>query len=184
MPSSKTICIFCASSDKTPQHFQDIAQQTGRLCADLGFNVVYGGAAGGLMGLMANAALQSGAYVTGVMPQCLESQERAHKSLSRLIITKDLHERQKTMADLSDIFLVLPGGLGTLAEFFEILTWKQIGLHKKPIIVLNASGFWDGLISTLNDMENQGFLHKNTATIFDIVPNIQNLQKFLENIQK
>lgn len=180
--SKKSICVFCSSSPHVEDRYKKLAAETGKFCAEQGWNVVYGGAAGGLMGIMAEAALEGGAQVTGVMPECLSNQERAHQKLPRLIITKSLHERQKIMADLSDIFLVLPGGLGTLAEFFEVLTWKQIGLHEKPIYVMNSYGYWDHLLGMLDAIQTQKFLHRPKEDLMRVIQAPADLAQINENL--
>lgn len=174
-----SLCVFCASSSNIDQKYKDLAAAVGQVAGENGLRVVYGGAQGGLMGIMADSAMAAGAEVIGVMPEILSGQERAHKGLSTLHITKDMHERQQKMAELADMFLVLPGGMGTLAEFFEILTWKAIGIHQKPIMVLNEDGFWDHLREMLAHCQNQGFLHHDPATLFMVFNKIEEFQSFL-----
>ncbi len=172
----QSVCVFCASSDAAPQKYKDLAASLGTLIAERGLRLVYGGAQSGLMGAAANSALAAGGEVIGVMPEILSGRERAHKNLTKLTITKDMHERQQTMASLADAFVILPGGMGTLAEFFEILTWKQIGLHQKPIILVNMFGFWDPLLATINSCLKDGFLHENPETLFSICDNMEDVQ--------
>jgi len=173
-----SLCVFCASSSKVDEKYYSIAASVGDFCAKENLTVVYGGAQAGLMGRVADAALGSGGEVIGVMPEILSDRERAHKGLSCLYITKDMHERQKKMADLSDAFLILPGGLGTLAEFFEILTWKQIGLHEKPIFLLNIYGFWDPLLNMIESVAQERFLHENPSDLFQILHSLEDFQNF------
>lgn len=175
----QSLCVFCASSSNIDQKYKELSQQIGKVTAQNGLRLVYGGAQGGLMGMMADAALAQGGEVVGVMPDILVGQERAHKGLSFLHITTDMHERQQKMADLADMFLILPGGMGTLAEFFEIVTWKAIGLHQKPIFVLNAFGFWDHLLETLENCKEQGFLHHDPASLFTVFDDFTEFQSFL-----
>lgn len=181
-PTVRSVCLFCASSSQVPRHYLDFAAEVGCLVAQQGVRLVYGGAKNGLMGAAADAALNEDGEVVGVMPKVLSGQERAHQRLSALHITGDMHERQKKMAELADAFVVLPGGLGTLAEFFEILTWKQIGLHAKPIALLNAYGFWNPLLGALERCHTEGFLHENPDKLFIILEQIEDFRKFLVRI--
>lgn len=176
---ARSLCVFCASSSNVDQTYKDLAATLGLITAQGGFRLVYGGAQGGLMGMAADSALEAGGEVVGVMPEILSDRERAHKGLSELHITKDMHERQKTMAELADMFLILPGGMGTLAEFFEILTWKALGLHEKSILVLNFEGFWDHLLDMLDRCNQQGFLHHDPKDLFIVLNEIEDFQSFL-----
>ncbi len=180
LPSSlsRGVCVFCASSDRVADIYKNLAQDLGALAASERWHVVYGGAKGGLMGLVADSAMAGGAQVTGVMPDVLAGQERAHQRLTKLYTTKDMHERQKMMMDLSQGFVVLPGGVGTLTEFFEVLTWKQIGLHTKPIAIINHGGYWDSLLEMLENAEENGFLHHSAKTLFTVFMNINDLKGF------
>lgn len=170
MTDIKSLCVFCASSPAIDPKYMDLAAETGRLCAGNGWNLVYGGARGGMMGAMADAALAAGGHVEGVIPDVLGPQERAHPGLTRLHIVADMHERQKKMAHLADGFIVLPGGIGTLAEFFEIITWKSIGLHQKPVAVIDAGGFWSGLVNTIEQCAAGKFLHTDPRRLFSVFP--------------
>jgi uncharacterized protein (TIGR00730 family) len=173
-----SICVFCASSNAIDPRYLKLAAETGRLLAARGWRAVYGGARGGMMGAMANAALESGGEVVGVIPEVLGPQERAHQGLTELHIVNDMHERQQKMMALADGFIVLPGGLGTLAEFFEILTWKAIGLHGKKIALVNARGFWDPLLGQLRQTEEEGFLHAEQARLFKVFEGIEDIGNF------
>lgn len=175
--SSFSLCVFCASSDALEARYLDLAVQAGHLAAHKGWRVVYGGAKGGMMGALANSALSQGGEVIGVIPEVLGPQERAHNGLSELYVVPDMHARQKKMADLADGFLVLPGGLGTLAEFFEIVTWKAIGLHAKPIVLLNAFGYWNALDEQMRQAQNQGFLHGTALELFTLKADLGGLEQ-------
>ncbi len=157
----------------------DIAREAGAFIARRGWGIVYGGSRNGLMGALADAALAEGGKVTGVIPHFLKNLEVAHAGLTELRMTHTMHERQVDMAALADAFLVLPGGLGTLAEFFEIVTWKQLGLHGKPIAVLNSFGYWDLLLAFLGHTENERFRHSRDKDLFQILEDIQGLGGFL-----
>lgn len=168
MPQIESLCVFCASSSAIDPAYMDLAAETGRLCAENGWRLVYGGARGGMMGTMADAALAAGGHVEGVIPDVLGPQERAHTGLTRLHLVADMHARQQKMAQLADGFVVLPGGIGTLAEFFEIITWKAIGLHRKPVAVIDSGGFWSGLVHTIEQCAAGRFLHEDPARLFRV----------------
>jgi uncharacterized protein (TIGR00730 family) len=152
------ICVFCGSSPGRDPAYAEQAAAFGRLLAERGIGLVYGGAHVGLMGALADAALGAGGHVTGVIPQALLQREVAHRGLSELRVVASMHERKALMAELSDAFVALPGGIGTLEELFEVWTWSQLGLHEKPCALLDLQGFYAGLSSFLDHMVNQGFL--------------------------
>lgn len=152
------LCIYCGSSfGKNPAH-RDAAEAVGRWCAEHGIGVVYGGGAIGLMGVVADAALAAGGEVIGVIPTLLIEKEKEHRHLTKLIEVATMHERKKIMADYADGFLALPGGIGTLEELIEVLTWRQLGYHHKPIGLLNTGGYFDPLLAFLQHMEDEGYL--------------------------
>lgn len=153
------VCVFCGSSAGTDTVFKDAANETGRLLSAGGHTLVYGGGNIGLMGILADAVLESGGKVIGVIPDFLQNREVGHRGLTELIIVSSMHERKKQMADLSDAFLALPGGWGTLDELAEILTWRQLGLIDQPIGLLNVDSFFTPLIDQMNLMSRKGFLH-------------------------
>ena len=155
---SPSLCVFCGSNaGGNPRHLE-AAEALGSALARRGITLVYGGSNCGLMGALADAALQGGARVVGVMPKALVEWERAHQGLSDLIITEDMHTRKAAMSDLADGFLALPGGFGTLDELFEIVTWAQLGFHDKPIGLLDSDGYWDGLMAFLAHASAEGFI--------------------------
>jgi uncharacterized protein (TIGR00730 family) len=152
------IAVYLGSSPGTQPEFAAAAAQTGRALARAGLGVVYGGASVGLMGVLADAALAAGGEVIGVMPGGLFAAEIGHQGLTRLEVVGSMHERKARMAELADGFAALPGGLGTLEELLEILTWQQLRLHGKPIALLNIDGFWDGLLGFLDSLVGHGFV--------------------------
>jgi uncharacterized protein (TIGR00730 family) len=158
----KHVCIFCGSSSGRPEVYTDAARALGTALAKNGLGVVYGGGKVGLMGELANACLRAGGEVIGVIPEHLVSRELAHHGVSRLIRVHSMHERKRRMAELSDAFLVLPGGIGTMDEFFEVFTWLQLGLHRKPVALLNPNGFFDPLLTLLDHMTAAHFLKART----------------------
>ena len=152
------ICVYCGSSSGNDPAFVAAATDLGSTIADHGYGLVYGGASIGLMGTVADSVLASAGIVTGVMPKSLADKDIAHSGLSELIVTKSMHERKTRMADLSDAFIALPGGLGTFEELFEIWTWAQLGFHQKPIAVLNVNSYFNKLIEFLEDSTAKGFI--------------------------
>lgn len=152
------LCIFCGSSLGRSPHYEATARDLGRRLARAGIGVVYGGAAIGLMGALAEAALEEDGEVFGVIPQALADQEIAHPGLTQLHIVQSMHERKALMAELADGFIALPGGIGTFEELFEMLTWAQLGYHAKPCALLNVDGFYDPLLTFLRQVSAEGFL--------------------------
>lgn len=156
----KRLAVFCGSSYGSSEAYQLGAIQLGKELAKRNISLVYGGSSIGLMGIVANTVLREGGEVIGVIPRVLEEREISHKGLTELHLVDTMHERKAKMADLSDGFIVLPGGAGTMEEFFEVFTWGQIGLHKKPCGLLNISGYYNPLINLLDHMIQQGFLQE------------------------
>jgi uncharacterized protein (TIGR00730 family) len=164
----KTICVFCGSSPGSDPAYIETARHTGELIAARGHDMVYGGGASGLMGELARAALAAGAQVTGIRPTPLDHLERPQGGIE-MIHTPDLFERKQKMIAMSDAFLVLAGGLGTLDEFFEVVTTAQLGLHEKPIILVNTGGYFEPLLALLRYVDAQGFVYRDATRLFHIV---------------
>jgi uncharacterized protein (TIGR00730 family) len=158
MPHLASVCVFCGSSPGVDPGFVAAAEEVGRLLATQGRRLVYGGGRLGLMGAVADAALAHGGEVIGVIPGALVEKEVAHTGLTELRVVASMHDRKAAMADLTDGFLALPGGIGTLEEFFEIWTWGQLGLHHKPFGLLNVAGFFDPLLAFLDQLTEQRFV--------------------------
>jgi hypothetical protein len=156
----KRVCVFCGSSSGTDPAFLNAARELGALLAQRGLGLVYGGGNIGLMGALADATLAAGGEVIGVIPEQLVQRELAHRGCTELRIVGTMHERKAVMADLADAFIALPGGFGTLDEFCEILTWAQLGFHRKPCGLLNVVGFWDAFVAQLNHAVEQGFVRQ------------------------
>jgi uncharacterized protein (TIGR00730 family) len=152
------LCVFCGSSAGQDPVYLETARLLGEALARNGIELVYGGASVGLMGAVADAVLANGGHVIGVMPQALVDKEVAHMGLSDLRVVGSMHERKALMAELSDGFIALPGGLGTFEELFEVWTWAQLGYHKKPCALLNVAGFYDKLADFLDDVVERGFV--------------------------
>jgi uncharacterized protein (TIGR00730 family) len=154
----RRLCVFCGSSEGRDPAYRQAARALGETLAANGIGLVYGGAAVGLMGALADAALGAGGEVSGVMPRALVEKEIAHNRLSDLRVVGSMHERKALMAELSDGFVALPGGIGTFEELFEMWTWAQLGHHTKPCALLNVRGFYDGLIAFLDQVAERGFI--------------------------
>jgi hypothetical protein len=154
----QNIAVFCGSSDGYNEVYREVAYNVGNLLAGRGIGVVYGGACVGLMGAVADGALQNGGRVVGVIPTFLKRKEIVHEGLSELIVVDTMHERKLQMNRLCDAVIALPGGWGTMEELFEMLTWGQLGLHQKPIGLLNVNGFYEAIKAQCNNMVTEGFL--------------------------
>lgn len=156
--TGRRVCVFCGSNPGVRPEYRAEAVALGRLLGEAGLGLVYGGAQVGLMGALADAALAHGSEVIGVIPRALAGVEVAHQGLSQLVLVETMHERKALMAQEADAFVALPGGFGTLDEFFEILTWAQLGIHTKPCLLVNTTGYYDQLLSFLGIAIDQGFL--------------------------
>jgi len=154
----KRICVFCGSNAGARSEYAEAARALATVLAERKLGIVYGGGNVGLMGVIADAVLERGGHVTGVIPDALVSQEVAHRGLSELRVVQSMHERKAVMADLSDGFIAMPGGIGTMEEFFEVLSWAQLGLHNKPCGLLNIGEYYDHLIRFMNHAVDQEFL--------------------------
>ncbi len=161
----KSITIFCGSSSGTNELYQRTATEAGRVLAERSVTVVYGGAKVGLMGAVADGALSRGGRVIGVLPGFLKTHELAHTGLTELITSETMHERKVKMHELSDGAIALPGGFGTMDELFEMLTWGQLGLHAKPVALLNVGGFYDPLIEQISRMAASGFMKEESRSM-------------------
>ncbi len=177
----KRITVFCASSFGTDKIYEEQAALVGKTLAEQNIDVVYGGANVGLMGAVADGALNAGGKVIGVLPNFLRSKEIAHLGLTELILVESMHERKTKMNDLCDGVIALPGGFGTLEELFEMLTWAQLGLHKKPIAVLNINGFYDSLIELLQTMTEKGLLKEVNQKMLLVSNDIDDLLNQMRN---
>jgi uncharacterized protein (TIGR00730 family) len=174
------ICVFTGSSTGVSPEYAAAARGLGRLLADRGVDLVYGGARVGLMGVVADAVLQAGGSVIGVIPSVLVAKEVAHAGLTDLHVVSSMHERKAKMAELSDAFIAMPGGLGTLEELFEVLTWGQLGLHRKPCGLLNTSGYFDPLLAFVNHTVGEGFVRREHADMIMVAEDPAELLDRLE----
>jgi uncharacterized protein (TIGR00730 family) len=162
----KSICVYCGSSDRIPSPYLEAARQMGFTLADRGLTLVYGAGRTGIMGALADAALERGGEVVGVIPALFNTPQLVHKNLTRLELVADMHTRKARLAELADAFIALPGGYGTLDELFEALTWAQIGLHHKPIGLLNTLRYFDLLLGWIEHARNEGFIYTEHCALF------------------
>jgi len=180
MNKIKTVCVYCGSGPGTNPRFVEAAKALGKALAESGIRLVYGGGSIGLMGAVATSVLDHGGTVTGIIPDFLTIRENALKRVQDLIITPDMHERKRLMFEHSDAFVALPGGIGTLEELVEQLTWQQLGRHSKPVLLANIEGFWEPLLSLLAHMRATQFIRQSLAVdilkaerVEDILPRLQ-----------
>ena len=167
----RRVCVFCGSSPGSKAAYRADAVCLGKLLGQAGLGLVYGGAQVGLMGALADAAHDHGCEVIGVIPRSLAGIEVAHQRLTRLILVETMHERKALMAQQADAFVALPGGFGTLDEFFEILTWAQLGIHAKPCVLVNTAGYYDHLLTFLQGATGEGFLKPKNYALIHVVGN-------------
>jgi uncharacterized protein (TIGR00730 family) len=158
MSTIRTVCVYCGSGPGTDRAYMEAARAFGEILARDGVGLVYGGGSRGLMGAVANSVLDHGGRVTGVIPEFLQDREHTLKRAQEVIVTPDMHVRKQAMFDRADAFVALPGGIGTLEELVEQLTWAQLGRHKKPILILNIKGFWDPFCALLDHMRALDFI--------------------------
>ncbi len=182
MVQIRSICVYCGSQNGRRSDYEQAARKLGRSLAENGIRLVYGGGTSGIMGAVAASTIQSGGLVTGIIPGFLQHREAGNGdsiTFDELIVTEDMHARKHAMFDKSGAFVALPGGIGTLEELIEILTWAQLGRHRRPIVLANIGGFWDPLLELMQHMDDEGFMHSRHLvqplvidTVEDIVPRI------------
>jgi uncharacterized protein (TIGR00730 family) len=177
--SIRRLCVYCGSSAAVDRQYREAASELGGRLAAAGIGLVYGGGRVGLMGLLADAALAAGGVVTGVIPSRLRDAELAHEGATELVVVDSMHERKRLMAERADAFAILPGGVGTLDEMFEILSWKQLQLHEKPIFVVDIGGYWAPLHALLDHIVAQGFARPQTRDLLQVVPTVAALMAAL-----
>ena len=178
------IAVYLGSSLGTRPEFADAAAETGKLLARAGVEIVYGGSGIGLMGVLADAALAAGGRVTGVIPVPLCDAEVAHRGVTELVVVTNMHERKRLMAEKADAFVILPGGIGTLDEMFEVLSWKQLGLHDKPILLVDIGGYWAPLRALLDHIVAEGFARPQTHALLQIVPTVGAVMEVLADARR
>jgi uncharacterized protein (TIGR00730 family) len=171
MNKIKAICVYCGSSPGTDPAFVKTARDLGRILAENNVRLVYGGGSIGLMGAIASSVIEHGGTATGIIPEFLTAKEQPRRLAQEQIITRDMHERKRTMFDRADAFVALPGGLGTLEELVEQMTWAQLGRHKKPILIANINGFWNPLLVLIDHMRHLGLVPSSAHGVELLVAN-------------
>lgn len=187
----RKICVYCGSGPGTDPAFAAAAREFGALLARSDIGLVYGGGSTGMMGEVANAVLAQGGEVHGIIPDFLVAREHAHKKVQDLIVTRDMHERKRTMFEMADAFVALPGGVGTLEEIVEQMTWAQLGRHKKPILLANIAGFWEPLCALLDHMKALQFIRGELSfdllvadKVADILPTLRKATEAVTEAEK
>jgi uncharacterized protein (TIGR00730 family) len=179
MAKIQSVCVYCGSSQVSDPKFNAPTIELGKRIAAAGLTLVYGGGSPGLMGKVANAVMDEGGKVIGVIPDHILKLEVRHDGLSELHVVPSMHVRKQIMAEKSDAFVVLPGGLGTLDETFEILTWRYLGMHSKPIIIVNIDGYWDPLLSLIDHMLASGFMRPEHRETFQVASTVEDVMDLL-----
>jgi uncharacterized protein (TIGR00730 family) len=175
MSSIRAVCVYCGSSAGADPAFAAAARALGKILADNRIRLVYGGGSIGMMGALAGAVLAHGGDVTGIIPELLVNKEHMLAGAQEIIVTRDMHERKRVMFEKADAFVALPGGIGTLEELVEQLTWAQLGHHRKPILLANIAGFWNPLLELLDHMTALGFLHSVSRLNYLIVDDVEDI---------
>jgi len=180
MATIDRLCVYCGSSGAVDRRYREAARELGERLASAEIELVFGGGRIGLMGVLADAVLAGGGRVVGVIPERLRDAELAHQGASELVITASMHDRKRVMAERADAFAVLPGGIGTLDEMFEMLTWRQLGLHDKPIFLVDVAGYWLPLRALLDHIEAQRFAASLVPRLVRVVPDVAALMVALD----
>lgn len=174
-----SLCVYCGSRPGVLPQYSEVAQEVGRWIAQHGGQLVYGGGHNGLMGTLADATLEAGGRVVGIIPKALVDKEYAHRGCTELHIVADMHERKHMMAERADAFLALPGGIGTLEEFFEVWTWRQLGYHNKPVGLLNLADYYNSMLAFLSHSTSQGFMGEWQSDLVQVSDKPQELLRSL-----
>jgi uncharacterized protein (TIGR00730 family) len=157
--SFSTVCVFCGCSDQIPQPYLEAAKEMGVVLAEKNLTLVYGGGRTGMMGVLADAVLENGSRVIGVIPEKFNNSTLAHQNITEMHVVKDMHQRKAKMISMSEAFIALPGGYGTFEELLEVLTWAQIGIHERPVAILNTKGYFDPLLHLIERARSEGFIY-------------------------
>ncbi len=181
MKPIRRLCVYCGSAGAVDPRYREAARELGESLANAGIELVFGGGGIGLMGIAADAALAAGGRVVGIIPGLLRDAELAHQGVSELVIAGSMHDRKRLMAERADAFAVLPGGIGTLDEMFEIVTWRHLGLHDKPIVLVDVGGYWQPLRDLLEHLAAQGFAAPLVPRLLSVVPSVAELMRSLEH---
>lgn len=178
--SISSVCVYCGSSKGVLDSYAQTAKEIAKALAQRNIRIVYGGGHVGLMGIVADAALQAGTEVIGIIPEHIRAKEVQHTGLTELHVVPDMHTRKRMMVERSDAFIILPGGLGTLDEAFEILTWKKLNLHDKPIILFNYEGYWDPFLELIDRTIEQGFSATQDRRLFGVATSVSEVMALLQ----
>ena len=184
MTQIKSVCVYCGSSSNVDDNFKKAAKAMGKILADNNIRLVYGGGKAGLMGIIADSVMENGGEAIGIIPSHISDREIQHTGLTELHIVESMHVRKQMMVDYSDAFVVLPGGIGTLDETCEIITWRQLGIHDMPIIIVNLDGYWTPFLSMIEHLVKQGFMRKEDKNTFIVVEDIKDVLHSLQNAPK
>ena len=176
----KKLCVFTGAATGSDPRFADAAHQLGQILASRNLGLVYGGGKSGLMGKIADAVIAADGHATGIIPKFLDNVEIAHRGLNNLHVIDTMHERKNMMYEIADGFVIMPGGLGTLDETMEIITWRQLGLHHKPIIIANLHGYWDHMLLLFQNIIDEGFMHHGHTGHFEHVDDMDALADKLD----
>ena len=176
----KKLCVFTGAATGSDPRFADAAHQLGQILASRNLGLVYGGGKSGLMGKIADAVIAADGHATGIIPKFLDNVEIAHRGLNDLHVIDTMHERKNMMYEIADGFIIMPGGLGTLDETMEIITWRQLGLHRKPIIIANLHGYWDHMLLLFQNIIDEGFMHHGHTGHFEHVDDMDELADRLD----
>jgi uncharacterized protein (TIGR00730 family) len=181
MNKINAVCVYCGSNAGIEPAFAEAASQFGKILAEQGVRLVYGGGSVGLMGILADAVLAHGGKATGIIPEFLTQRERPRRIGQELIITRDMHDRKRTMFDRADAFVALPGGIGTLEELVEQLTWAQLGRHSKPILIANINSYWDPLLTLVAHMRERAFVPDSLSVNFLVSERVEDILPVLRH---
>ncbi|MCI0684724.1 MAG: TIGR00730 family Rossman fold protein [Gemmataceae bacterium] len=175
MAAIGSVCVYCGSSMGASPRYREVARALGRALAAHGIRLIFGGGGIGLMGEVADAVMAAGGQAIGVIPDLLQKREKGHRGITELCVVASMHERKNLMFELSDAFVILPGGFGTLDEAFEMMTWRQLGMHDKPILFLNMDGYWDPLDQLVDHFIREGFVAESGRRLFAMATRVEDV---------
>ena len=184
MSAIRNVCVYCGSSPGNDPRFGEAAEAFGRVLAAEGIGLVYGGGGNGLMGRIARATLAAGGYVTGIIPSFLVRKEHALTAVQEMLVVEDMHERKRAMFDRADAFVALPGGVGTLEELVEQMTWAQLERHAKPVLIANIAGFWRPLLALFAHMNNEGFIRHGFELRYLVAEKVEDIVPMLRAAER
>ncbi len=177
----KKVCVYCASSSKVNSQYVETARKLGKILAENDLELVYGGGSVGLMGVLADSVLENGGRVTGVIPRFMVEVEWQHNGLTELVLTETMHERKEKMAELADAVVALPGGCGTMEELLEMITWKQLGIHSQPIVIVNVNEYYTHLLAQFQQAADELFMRPQHLEMWSVVTDADEVLRAIEN---